>query len=554
MIYNLSVKDSEDIKMILKHKLSLMLAASAILTGLAVAFPKIFGIFEWVSMIPMITVLCRLTEDEGVRLRRAYALGLLYFELFYMVGWHFFLYLYPLDFTGLDNFTSVIAIAVAWLGLSFLQAFFGGFAFVLFVAVGRSRLVKRYPVLAIVRFPVIYAFYEFTQTLGWWGVPWSRLPIGQSELLLPIMSASLFGSYFITALIVLVNALLAFALMHKTELTHVRSLSVIALSVFAANIILGGVLFVAEGKRAEGGERITVGIVQGNYDSTEKWYSSPLSILERHLDYTEKCAEDGAELVVWAETALPYNLDPDSFYADEIRAVAMKYEITVFVGCMHYKGAESYNSVLAFLPDGTIDDSIYYKQRLVPFGEYVPMRNIVDVILPFLSEISMLSDDMTPGTESTVFDTELGKIGSLICFDSIYEELARESVLSGAELIALSTNDSWFSDSAGIYMHNAQAKLRSIELGRYTVRCANTGLSSFITSRGETAASLPPLTEGYLVSEAVMLSHTTLYAAVGNVFVYICGALCLAPPIYSLIVHIRKRTENGERSDTGDTL
>jgi apolipoprotein N-acyltransferase len=224
----------------------LLLTAAALLTGAAVAFPKIFGIFEWVSMIPLILVLNRCADNGDVKKKHCYAFGLLYFEIFYMVCFHFFLYMYPLDFTGLDEVGSVLAIAVAWLGLPLLQALFGGFVFVAYVSVARSRLAIRFPWVRFLSLPVIYTFYEFTQTLGWWGVPWGRLPIGQTELILPVQTASLFGSYFVTFILVLVNCLIYHATVRiSTDRKAYRPLIAAALAVFILNIGIGGALYPA---------------------------------------------------------------------------------------------------------------------------------------------------------------------------------------------------------------------------------------------------------------------------------------------------------------------
>ena len=173
-------------------------------------------------------------------------------------------------------------------------------------------------------------------------------------------------------------------------------------------------------------------------------------------------------------------------------------------------------------------DTTYAKRRLVPFGEFVPMRDFICAVFPFLDEIAMLESDITAGNDSALFETEYGKVGSLICFDSIYEELARDSVRDGAQLLCISTNDSWFGDSAALYQHNAQAILRSIETGRYTVRAANTGVSSIITNKGEIVDMMPPLTRGYALGTVEFIRKNTLYTNVGNILVYISIAFTAA--------------------------
>jgi apolipoprotein N-acyltransferase len=119
-------------------------------------------------------------------------------------------------------------------------------------------------------------------------------------------------------------------------------------------------------------------------------------------------------------------------------------------------------------------------------------------------------------------------LGCLICFDSIYEQLTYESVRDGAEIICLSTNDSWFSDSAALYMHNAQAQLRAIENRRYVARAANTGISTVINSRGEVIGELGPLVDGRVTATAYANDSMSLCTVIGNGFVYTLLALALA--------------------------
>ena len=197
---------------------------------------------------------------------------------------------------------------------------------------------------------------------------------------------------------------------------------------------------------------------------------------------------------------------------------------------------------MAFASNGKIDlDNFYYKRHLVPFGEYVPLRDFVRVVFPMLDQVSMLSDDVIPGEDSNLFDSKYGKIGALICFDSIYEPAALDAVRDGAELIVIGTNDSWFFDSSGVYMHNAQAQIRACETGRYIVRSANTGVSSVIDARGNILDIEPPLQEGYVIADVTFRSAKTLYTYVGNLFVYIAIFLIAIPPVLCFYEKIKKK-------------
>ena len=533
-----------------KTKILLLLASSGIVTGLSVTFSKYFGPLEWVSLIPALIALGMMCGTEGLKLRHAYLYGLFYFEIFYSVCFHWFTALYPLDFTGLNNFYSVLVIIVAWFGLSLLQALFGGLVFVLCVLISRTAVARRFSAIGLLSFTAVYTFYEFTQTLGWWGVPWGRLSLGQIDSLYFVQSASLFGSYFVTATVILVNTLLALAVIgfKKSERSE-RIYALTALGVYLASLVLGITLYYTEQSRINGAEKITVGVIQGNFSSTEKWSAGKDFAIDRYLELTAQAASEGAELVIWPETALPFTYKAGGYYDKLLADAAREYGITLLVGAIEGTEELDRNAVICYHPSGERDETVYAKRHLVPFGEYVPMRSVIELCLPFLMEISILDDDWMPGDDSAVFDTEVGVIGSLLCFDSIYETLSSDSARDGAELFALSTNDSWFSDSAAVYMHNNQARLRAIENGRSVARSANTGLSSFITSSGDVISQLPLLERGYLVDDLALHSHKTLYTVIGNTFVYAMGILALTPFACEAVLMIKKRIKRDNENN-----
>ena len=177
----------------------------------------------------------------------------------------------------------------------------------------------------------------------------------------------------------------------------------------------------------------------------------------------------------------------------------------------------------------------------MPFGEYVPFRRVAEVVVPVFADIGMLTEDLTPGQSSELVDTKWGKIGTLICFDSIYEVLTLQSVRDGANVIILPTNDSWFTDSAAAYMHNNQARYRAIESNRYFVRAADTGITDIITPKGKTEGVLAPMTEGMTVGTVYLNTGRTLYSYIGNLFVYLLIAALAALPLWQLWHTIKEK-------------
>lgn len=493
------------------------LLVSGLLTGLTLVFPQI-GLLEWISLVPMALCLWRMADRDGLRLRALYGYGVFFFFCFGLAVFHWFVDMYPLDFVpGLDTAGAVSVVLLGWVGLSAFQAIQGGLVFVLFALLVRSPLARRWAALRPFFFGGLWAIFEWWLTQGWFGVPWGRLALGQTSLVVGLQTLSWFGPYFVTFLLVTVSMLLAAAILTPDKR---RLWAGAALGALLFQYGVGAVLYLTN---RDEGEPITVVAVQGNLSSRNaSGGASAYETFTVYRQYTKEAAAAGADLVVWPETALTYTLREESLRWQQLSALAKECKVTILVGAFSRdEEGNQYNSVFCFLPDGSTTESVYAKRHLVPFGEYVPMREIIEIFVPSLSELVLAAKDTTPGTDSEVFDTELGRIGSILCYDSVFEELTRDSVRDGAELICLSTNDSWFLDSAAIYMHRAQSQLRAIETGRYVVRSGNTGISAVITPTGEVLAELEPLVAGSVTETVYMRDGQTLYMRLGNLFVYL---------------------------------
>ncbi len=493
----------------------LWLLSGAALTALTLIFPQV-GFLEWVTMIPLMIGAYRLCDNSACTLRKAYGYGFLTVYVFYLFIYHWFINLYPLDFVDLDNASSAVVVAAGWLGLPILQAAVGGLIFVVFRLMAKSLMFERMPLLRPFAFASLWVIFEWSATIGWTGVPWGRLALGQVKMLPILQSASLFGSYFVTWLLVAVNGLLAYWLLYRTRQVLCGT---VAATLFCSNLLYGSLSMLLNKPTEENLMRVAV--VQGNVNSHDKWGSEAWrKTKQAYGDLTRRAAEEGAELVVWPETALPYDLswenEPRQFVCD----LARECDVTLIVGALYYD-EEDYNALFLVEPDGTFREEFYAKRHLVPFGEYVPMRDLIMTLIPPLANLSALDGDLAAGIDSALFETEWGELGSLICFDSIYEELALDSVRDGADLLLISSNDSWFYDSAAVYQHLAQAQLRAIESGRDIARAANTGISAVITSEGAVTEQIDPLIEGYRVADVEWIDAPTLYTLIGNTFVYL---------------------------------
>ncbi len=517
-----------------------LLPLSGILMALCLVFPKL-GFLQWVAMVPMLLYVFSRDYTKQRAPLRLWGAGALYFFSYYLVIYHWFFALYPMEFAGVTKGEAALLVAVCWLALSLLQTFFSSLIFPLFALLCRTWTMKRWPILFPFLFAAQYTVAEWAQTLTWLGVPWARLSLGQIESGFLTGSASLFGSYFLTHSLVIINGLLAFALLH---VAHRRFTAISLATAFLLTVALGAVGTLVNDP--ERGESITVAAVQGNVGSSQKWSGAAREQTYRvYEQYTAEAAAAGAELVVFPETFLPYELTETNSTGLFVRGLAIRYNVTIMCGAFRYEDEGQYNAVFTVYPDGSIDEVTYAKRHLVPFGEYVPMRSVIEFLLPILADIGMLSSDLTEGEDAAIVTLEKGRVGALICFDSIYEELARASVREGAELLVLPTNDSWFTDSSAVYMHASQARLRAIENGRWIVRSADTGVSSVIDPRGEQHDEQPPLVEGVSVATARMSNARTLYSYIGNLLVYLLILSLLAVPSVSLVRILYNRKKRG---------
>lgn len=508
------------------------------LTALTLIFPQI-GFLEWISLIPFFLGAFAYCADESRSLWRTYLGGFLTVFVYYFIIYHWFLSLYPLDFIDMDNASSAVVVAAGWIGLSVLQAIPGGLIFVIFKLLERRHVFECKAILRPIALSALWIVFEWSSTFGWTGVPWGRLCIGQSEYLPILQSASLFGSYFVSFLILLVNGLLAYAILNYQKKKKAILCTSLAVVILLSNILLGVGLM---SKKDE--ERVTVKVaaIQGNVDMDAKG-TATAELMRVYGEMTREAAANGAKIVVWPESIFPYRMNRYSVLKDFVSELAAECKVTLIVGALYSDtDGKSYNTLYMVTPDGVISDNLYHKRHLVPFGEYVPMREIIMTLIPPLAELSALNDDLSPGTDTALFETEWGKLGGLICFDSIYEELTRASVRDGANLMLLPSNDSWwFNTSVETYQNETQAMLRAIESGRYLVRAGNTGISSIITEHGEHLAWLAPETKGTAMSEVEMCTRTTLYTRIGNLVVYLCMAFVLLLYLIDFLVNKYKK-------------
>ena len=496
------------------------------LAALPIAFPQI-GILQWILLVPF-ALFCfsEITVKGRKLLFGEYLAGFAFFFGYYLVCYSWFFSMYPLSVTGIPQVAAFAIVCLAAVGIPAFQAVGFGIILPAFRFAYKKGLPKGMLPLLM---GALWCVCEWLQGFFWFGIPWVRMALGQIEMPSLFRSVNLFGSYFVTFLIVAVNFYIAFAI--KEGVKKKRQLYAFSAAViFFANAFYGALdIKVAANKPVE---TLRISAFQGNISTEEKWSSH---MLERSFEIYDRLAKEaceaGAEYVIFPETVFPYVTENHPEIDIAIKDMAWKYDMTLMVGTFGLCDGDVCNVIRVYEPmrDGVC---VYSKQKPVPFGEYVPMRDLIMTVFPFLGEINMLNRALAPGMESSVWQDDNAIFGYMICFDSIYDHIARESANNGARVLMISTNDSWFGDSVGTKMHSAQAKLRAVENGRSVVRAANTGISSIITPAAETLELIECDTIGQITADVPLSDDLTLYTRIGNLFVYICiifTVFCMIP-------------------------
>ena len=200
-----------------------------------------------------------------------------------------------------------------------------------------------------------------------------------------------------------------------------------------------------------------------------------------------------------------------------VAQLAARLHCPVFSGFAHWSyGADGkpivWNAAGLWQPDGSASP-VYAKRHLVPFGERVPFQWLV----PALGKWDLGQAEWRPGTGPVLFaGPGRDSASALICFESIFPDLAREDVRHGSGLLVNITNDEWFGNGAALQQHAAMAPFRAVEHHVPLIRCANTGLTEIIDAYGAITAKLPTWTPRVLVAPLPARGSPTLYTRTGD--------------------------------------
>jgi apolipoprotein N-acyltransferase len=169
----------------------------------------------------------------------------------------------------------------------------------------------------------------------------------------------------------------------------------------------------------------------------------------------------------------------------------------------------------------------YTKQKLVPFGEYIPLR---DLMTKFIGRLALIPRDFLPGTEPGVLDIGGTRIGDVICFEVAFDGLVRDTVRAGGKLLVIQTNNATYGHTGQPEQQLAISRLRSIEHGRAMVIAATSGISGVIRADGSVESQTEEFTQRVIVSEVPLRGAKTPATRLGA-----WAELALCAPVVVLI-------------------
>lgn len=333
------------------------------------------------------------------------------------------------------------------------------------------------------------------------GFPWLALAAGLSTWSWAVQPASLVGGYGLGGLLAALGTGLALFGSGRS----VRWACLILVFFFG----VFGPLRLLLATPSEGTAKILM--VQGNVNQDEKWtpsYQQTTAI--RYRDLTQEGLDrEKADLILWPETAMPFYFQDVTPFSSIARQLVRQRTLWLITGAPAYtaqnNGYSLYNRAFLVAPSGDIVQK-YDKVHLVPFGEYVPLGDLLPI-----NKLVHGVGDFLPGHNASPLIAGRIKAGMLICYEAIFPNLTQERVEAGANLLASISNDAWFGRTSAPMQHLAHAALRCVEQGRAMARCTNNGITAFIDPWGRITATAPRDTPTTLSRTVSLSSLKTVY-------------------------------------------
>ncbi len=459
----------------------------------------------WIALIPLLLMAAQ--RDPWP----TFFAGWLFGALFFYCSCYWLTY----SMINFGRFPTLLAYAALVPGALVIGIFPAFFAHVV------ARVVRRWGLRAIFFAPIAWVAFEWAR-LQCTGQLWNAIGYSQAYHPQLIGAARWGGVYAVGFLVVLTNAAIAFAVLQRRRG---------ALPLAAAVLLLTGVLIFATGRSTQSStptnvEALVIAVQPNVPMNLVKSVAEMRQLTEDHFTISETALrslpQDGKpRLVIWPESPMYFSYGSDQQLRERIAAFAKEHRAFVLLNSQEVAPNDGlYNSAVLINEEGRLVTQ-YDKIRLLPFGEYVPLPRW----LPGAGLITAVVGDFTPGTEYRHMQIGPIRTGVFICIESAYPDIARRFARDGADVLINISNDGYLGPTAVMRQHLANAVFRAVENGRPVLRVTNTGITAYITPRGEVRDATPAYRPDVRVwGIARSPSSQTFYTSYGDWFVGICAA------------------------------
>ncbi|MDX5592020.1 apolipoprotein N-acyltransferase [Pseudovibrio sp. SPO723] len=462
---------------------------------------------------------------------------------FFSIGWAFGFGFFLVGLLWIGEAFLVEAETYAWMMPFAVVILPAGLALFPSVLLSLASLFWRQGSSRILVFAVAFTLCDYVRAHVFTGFPWNSwgYAVVQSDQLVQL--AAYIGLFGLSFLVLFVAA--SPALLLKESNTGSRKPVLLLAGVLAIAALVLGTLRWTD--RSQAFVEPNILIVQPNVPQSEKWKPENRDkLLPHYLEMTAAALKgeknDSTRLIFWPESAFPFLLTQEPGALAMIAEVLPQNTYLITGGIRADYGAQGatnfYNSVYLVDANGIVVD-VYDKVRLVPFGEYLPFREILQSI--GVERLVPAPSDFTAGYRyrSISISNDLS-FQPLVCYEAIFPQ-SRLNMSERPQFLANITNDGWFGDSSGPYQHLMQARMRAVEQGIPVIRAANTGVSAVISPHGEILSEVVLNRAGSIKAALPKILEPTLYGRWGDwiSLVFILGCVCLLL-VFGVLLHARR--------------
>ncbi|MCY1282961.1 Apolipoprotein N-acyltransferase [compost metagenome] len=339
---------------------------------------------------------------------------------------------------------------------------------------------------------------------GWFltGFPW--LYAGYSQLDGPLAGlAPVGGVWLVSFALALTAALLVNLARLRSRPAFLATGIVLLIAPWAV-----GLAFKGHAWTQAAGAPLKVAAMQGNIEQNLKWDPEQLNAqLALYRDMTFSAQQ--ADLIVWPETAVPVLKEFVDGYLGVMNRFANDRQSALITGVPirqnNDRGEKRYYNGITVVGQG---EGTYLKQKLVPFGEYVPLQEVLRGLIAFFD--LPMSDFARGDSDQGPLLAKGYRIAPYICYEVVYPEFAA-SLAARSDILLTVSNDTWFGTSIGPLQHLQMAQMRALEAGRWMIRATNNGVTVLIDPFGQVTEGIPQFQQGVLYGEVLPMQGLTPY-------------------------------------------